>query len=250
MPRAGSAVGDLYVMERDNVSAPGNVRSLFEPALAMPPVREREPMADISGTLSAEINAKAGAGLLEGFLGALGAVGIMGKLRTEFDAKGVKTLQFRIAKAERDSVDPLALGAALVGSKLAKNAPFIGEQYRYYLVSGVARSRSISIVAHRGSSGGASVEIDVEPVAKADVGLSIERSSDGELTFQGARPLAFGVELYELVWLKDLDQFKLKLTGDAIRVRSKRDAPPLATPTLLGGSDADIFVNLGAEPTT
>ena len=245
VPREGSAIGDLYVAEGKQVSAPGSVKHMFHPELVLPPVKEGEPMADITGVFTNAISADAGVSLLDGFLGSLGAGAVLQSIKAEMEAKKVRSLKFRIAAAVRDSVDPLALGVLLQRSKVADDAPFLGPQYRYYLVTAVARSRSISVATHQESDGGPKVSLGLAHVADVKGEVKITRADDGELTFTGEKVLAFGVELYELAWMEQKKQLKLKISGDAIPLRSDRDPRPLAEPAFIGGMDDDIFIRPG-----
>jgi hypothetical protein len=243
VPREGSRVGDLYVSENGRVFAPGNVTRLLEPALEMPEVKT-ERMADLAGSLSSAVSADVGLGLLGSFMTALGAGTVLEKLRVAYAAKGVRTLKFRFSDATRDWVDMLDLGERLIDHKLSSTHPFVSEEHRYYLVTSVSRTTSISVTAQADRESGPGVEIGAAQFGDLDASVKVQSSATGELTFAGIRTLAFGVELYELVYVPKKGQLKLKLPEGAIAVRATPRAEPLAKPVFIGGDDADIFLRL------
>ena len=180
----------------------------------------------------------------DGFLAALGAGGILSKVRAEYELKKVRSLKFRFANATRDWINPMELGGRLVGHRLSGAHPFVAEGHRYYLVTAVARTPSISIIAETNGSTGGTVEIGAAHLADAKSTVKVESSGTGEITFAGEQPLAFGVELYELVYNQKRQQLKLKMPEGAIRVRSVYSAAPLVTPAFIGGDDGDIFLRV------
>ena len=90
-------------------------------------------------------------------------------------------MRFAFEHATRDSIDPLAFGAAMIASKLRTSHPLISDGNRYYLVTAVIRSSAIRISlegdqtkcseAHRGS--GSVVEVNGE--------VKVEKHSDVEI---------------------------------------------------------------------
>ncbi len=247
VPREGAAVGDLYVYDGKRVSAPGKVMYLLEPPLELPPVTAGEVMADVSGTVSNSVSLEAGFGLLEGFLAAMGAVGIVSSLRASWQARRVGFLRFRFSSAVRDSVDVLLLGSRLIRHKLVEDHPLHDEDHRYYLVTAVARTPSISIVAE--SAEGKAVAVDIGAARMADVGagVSVQQTSEGEVTFAGSKSLAFGVELHELQYDSKRGRVKLRMPEGAVRVRSRERGGPqrLMQPAVIGGPEDDVFLPLG-----
>ncbi len=82
VPRERVKPGDLYVEDKRGVTAPGQVGSFLTPPPKLPrPVRD-ETMADASGQMSRRLSLDVGLRLLQNFLLALGAVGVMDELTT------------------------------------------------------------------------------------------------------------------------------------------------------------------------
>src|SRR2546425_2350227 len=165
VPREGAKVGDLYVEDRNGVSAPGSVVSFVDPPLVLPRQKRNEVMADVAGLVSDEVDIKTGLGLLEGFLVAVGAGAIVDKVRAEYEAARARTIRFRFPDATRDSVDPIELGTRLEEHKLAEDHPLWAPANRYYLVTAVARTSSITVRAGTGESESVDLEIGALTVA-------------------------------------------------------------------------------------
>jgi hypothetical protein len=245
IPRANTAVGDLYIHDGEHTSASGSVTHFLEPALKIPAGAADEQMADVSGQISQAVSVKAGFGLLESFLTALGAAGIVTKARAGLEAKGAATLRFRFKGATRDSVDAMLLGSKLARHTLKKNHALYRKDYRYYLVTAVVRSPSISIVAE--SNRARAVDLDVKALKSgAKAAVRVEQSDKGEVTFAGKKKLAFGVELYELVLDPERHTLKLRLPPGVVRVRTVAGpaAAPAVAPAVIGGPDANAFLEI------
>lgn len=246
VPKENVAVGDLCVHDGERTSRPGKVTYFLEPPLEMPPVTVGENMADVSGMVSHGVSARVGLGLLEGFLTALGAAGIVNKVRASYEARNANVLKFRFARATRDSVDVLLLGSKLIRHKLVEDHPLYEEGYRYYLVTAVARTPSISIIAENAKTKAVNVDVGAMQIADVATGVSVEKSSEGEVTFVGGKSLAFGVELHELLYDTKRNKLKLKLPPGAIRVlRGAREASGrLVEPAFIGGVEGDVFLTI------
>jgi hypothetical protein len=238
VPREGAAIGDVYIRREGKTSTPGSVRWLLDPPLEkMPPAKTGEQMADVAGTLSQRLDAELGLGLLEGFLAALGALGLSAKARAGVKASKVHTLRFRFADATRDAVDPFQLGFELNERRIATNNAIIEPGQQYYLVTGLARSPSISMVTE--NEHGNSVELDLAATGLAEVeaGVSVAHTNTGEVTFKGAQSLVFGLELYELSYDAEEERLRLRLPDNAVRLRRKRATRDIIQPVLLGSDD-------------
>ena len=67
----------------------------------------------------------------------------------------------------------------------------------YFVVTGVAKSPSISIALDGDQKQVMDVNAEVKQLVNASGGISIETSGSGQITFKGDKSLAFGVELFE-----------------------------------------------------
>lgn len=82
IPRADVAVGDLYAVRGDRALPPGRVTDFLTPPPRLPRVR-REPLADLTDVVSDAVSVHAGLGLFEGFLTALAAGAVSGRVRAQ-----------------------------------------------------------------------------------------------------------------------------------------------------------------------
>ncbi|MGH2543872.1 MAG: hypothetical protein ACRDIB_13805 [Ardenticatenaceae bacterium] len=245
-PREGVAVGDLYVQDGKQVSSPGSVVYFLEPPLEMPPLNAGEVLADVSGMLSNAVSANAGLGLLDTFLAALGAAGIVSKLRAAFETKKASAVRFRFASATRDSVDPMQLGSKLIRHKIIEDHPLYDDDSHYYLVTAVVRTPNISIVAQSDSSTAVDLGVEAMQLGSADTGVTVEKMQGGEVTFKGKKSLAFGVQLYELSYDQKRKKLKFKLPPGLVKVRSAAagGSKQILTPAFIGGEDDDVFLEV------
>jgi hypothetical protein len=212
----------------------------------MPEVQKGELLADITGTLSHGVAFKVGFGLLEGFLTALGASGIVTKVRVGFEKEKTSQIKYRFARATRDSVDVLQMGVELIGKELMEDHPLYEEDYSYFLVTGVARTPSISIVAE--GKDGQAVNLDLEALKIGEISpsVSVEKTGEGEITFSGEKSLAFGVELLKLLYDPKQNRIDLEMQNDVVKVRKVRDdekpAKPMVGHAFIGGEQDDAFI--------
>jgi hypothetical protein len=184
-----------------------------------------------------------GFGLLEGFLAALGASGMVTKVRVGFEKEETSQIKYRFARATRDSVDVLQMGVELIGKELMEDHPLYEEDYRYFLVTGVARTPSISIVAE--SKDGQAVNLDLEALKIGEVSpsVSVAKTGEGEIMFSGERSLAFGVELLELSYDAEENRIELKMQSDEIKLRRNgQPTKPMVGPAFIGGEQDDAFI--------
>jgi hypothetical protein len=246
-PRESAAVGDLYVYDGRRVSPPGNVAYFLKPALEMPEPTKGERMADVEGVMSKGFSLELGLGLLEGFFSAFGAGALADKVKAQYEAHQTRSLRFRVTEATRDFIDPFKLGMALIGKKLLEDHPMWSEDNRYYLVTGVARTPSISIVAANGGSSAIQLDLEALKLAGATGALTVARSSESEVTYKGDRPLAFGVELCELSYELQRGSLRLKMPEGAIpglKGTAAESADPSALRAFIGEKDGDAFLKM------
>jgi hypothetical protein len=248
IPREKAAVGDLYVVDGDRASAPGNVEYFLEPEVKLPPQTKNEHMADVEGEISDAVSLSAGIGLLEGFLAALGAPGVISKVKAGYTAKRAESLRFHLDDATRDSVDVMRLGGALAGRRPIEGHPMWSEGSRYYLVTAVARAPSITVIAKDDRSHTVDVGLEAMKVATADTAVSVEGSADVGITYTGPRKVAFGVELLELSFDDETRAVKLSVPEEAVPVRDADARAPAIGRDFIGGADGDAFIALDRGP--
>lgn len=247
IPRENAGVGDLYVYDGKRVSTPGNVMHFLEPPFKMPDIITGEDMADVTGRVSNGISANVGLRLLENFLNAMGAFGIMNKVHASYETKGTKTLKFRFAQATRDYVDVMLVGRELVNYRIMEKHALYGKGYYYYLVTAVVRSPSISIIAEDDNAKFMNIDLEGMKLLESSAGVLAVKSNDGEVTFIGKKSLAFGVELYELIYDAKSETLKIRMPQDAIPMKGQPILKPtfsIPRPAFIGGTEGDVFINV------
>src|SRR5262245_17580395 len=105
MPRERVRTGDLYVEDANGITASGQVEGFLTPPPELPKPLRGERMGDVSGQISRSISFDVGLGLLQNFLLALGAAGVLDELRAGYEQERARTMRFRFIEATRDSID-------------------------------------------------------------------------------------------------------------------------------------------------
>jgi hypothetical protein len=246
IPRRDAKIGDVYVQTKQGIAAPGQLRSLLTPAPKMPPANKGEPIAQITKKQTRALSLKIGLGLLEGFLGAIGATVAVGKIKAAYEQSGATTVRFKIKKATRDSIDLLKFGKALTPCKLDKAHPFVQSGNRYYVTVAVVRSPSISVIAEDSAQKAVDLEVSaVKNVANVKGKIKIKHEGDGELTYQGPEPLVFGVELVEMTYDEAQSKFLLSGMRDAVAVRAAKKAAKKIERAFIGDPKrGDVFLRM------
>jgi hypothetical protein len=242
VPRADAAPGDVYVETERGLSAPGRFANVLRGAFELPPVRAGEPIADLSVKLSRALDLKVGLGLLETFLAAVGAAGLIEQAKAGYARAGIRTVRVRLRDARRDSMDPLAFGARLAGGALDLDNPLVRAARRFYVTTAVVRTSSLSILGEDDAAQAVDVELGALQ-SSAGAKASVSREAMGELTYRGDQALAIGVELFELA-ADEAGRLTLNVPADAVRVRAAAGASPMPAPVLVGGEAGDAFLRL------
>src|ERR1700691_71927 len=110
MPGGRVGCGSVYIKEGKRVTAPGSLSDLVEPAITLAEPYHEPDLADLSGTWSGSVSLNLGIGLLHNFLTALGAAGLINKLKASVQPTSVKNIAFRFREVSRDSLSPISLG--------------------------------------------------------------------------------------------------------------------------------------------
>jgi len=247
VPREKSFLGDVYVREGDSkrLSFPSHISSFLEPHFELPlPTIDETFGNNISGITSNEIDASIGLEFLEGFLNVL-AIGSLGtKIRAHFEEKSARKIKFNFADATRDSVQPELLRSVLGRYHVKEDSNLAEEGRRYYIVTGLAKSPSISIITEGNNQKRLDVNAQAAGISNFSAGVSIQKSEEGKIIFNGKKRLVFGVELFELEYNHITKRFTLKLTEEVFKVRKAGVQEETSTrkvlkPALLGNKEED-----------
>jgi hypothetical protein len=183
-------------------------------------------------------------------LNVLSPVGIGAKIRANYEGHNAKTIKFRFSSPTRDYVeDPYYLNVKLQKHKIAEGNEL--KERRYYLVTGVVRSPSISLTAEDENARIVGGNVNVLETIGGSANLSIKESNNGDVTFMGKKSLAFGVELYELIYDRDKGQLRFSTVTKPIVVRKPGEIDTNVEtradiePTFMGDSkEGDAFITI------
>lgn len=241
IPRADAEVGDIYISDGRRTAPAGSLRNLLEPPLDVTPKRN-EPMSDLAGQMTREIDVEAGLGLLEAFLGAIGASGIIQTVRASYQQQNVRTLSFAFQHPVRDHVDILELGAALDGRRFRPAHAIAPERFRFYVTASTARSGALSVQARTEAHSSVDLSGEVAHVLDVNTKVQVKGTADGTVTYAGEQPLTFGVELYELSHDQDAQALRLAMPDEPLAVRGPVGArPPRA---IVGDPAGDVLLTI------
>jgi hypothetical protein len=240
-PRADVAVGDVYPVKDGDTGQPGRLEYLVSPAPALPECKMNEAMADVAGATSDTVEAETGAGFLDSFFAALGAVGFQGKLKADMAAKQASGVQFRFSGATRDYADPFAIERKLKERQVNREASLLKPDYRYYLVTGVVRTNQITFSVFGSGSGKISVDVEALSIANVNSGISTQRGANEEVTVSGNTRLAFAVQLNEININNVSGRLELTIPTGPVATRSSGPGK-VAGYSRIGGPDASIFL--------
>jgi hypothetical protein len=244
VPRAGIEVGDVLVHTQRSIVGTGRVDNLFERGFVMPAVAIGERAISLQDARSNELDARLGLQLLDKLLAAIG-FGDAAKVHAEYAAKGATKLRLRFDEPTRDSVDILLISDRLAGGTPKPHQFKDGESL--YLVTGVLRSRGLSISAQAASGQGVDVSAQVTALAAANGKLAVAKVDDTELIFRGTDPLGFGVELVELTYDPQANRIDRRGVDQPIRVRAGIDGVNNRGLSFIGDGDDELFIDVDVK---
>jgi hypothetical protein len=196
-------------------------------------------MSDVAGQMSREVDVEAGFGVLEAFLAAIGASGIIQTIRAGYQRASVRTLCFAFEHPVRDHVDILELGAELDSRKFRPGRAIDPERFRFYVTASTARSRSLSVQARTETQNSVDVSGEIAHVVDLNAKIQVKGMADGTVSYIGDLPLTFGVELYELSHDRDAQALRLAMPDEPVAVRGPDGAPPRA---IIGDPAGDVLL--------
>lgn len=217
----GVAVFDVYPVADHRASSSGNLSAFIDAELTLPEVRCGEILADVCGTTSDSVSGSVGFKFLEAFFAAVGAQTIFSKLAQRFGGSRSSALRFRFSKAVRDSVDVFAFERVLRKHKCEIDDLLMKEGFRYYVAIGVHRSDALAFKVLDSKSGEIDLSADVKGLVDGD--FELKTAKDFELIIKSNKPLAYGVELSELIYNERRTRLELAITKHYVQT--------LATPT-------------------
>jgi hypothetical protein len=242
VPREDASVGDLYVYDthRKAVSSKGSIVYFLTPTPIIPKPKLDASMADVTATMTKEVDFSAGLSLVSGFLEKLGIGSLLGKVKASYDMKGARTIKFNFPNAAKDSVDAMQFGQNLIKTKPIPNHPFYSKDNKYFLVMAVAKTSAITITVQDATTHNADIDIDALNQDLVNSNAKISKDNNSAITFNGDKKLGFAVELQELIYDGKNKRILLKPTADDIAIKGLLPMAAKKHP----GLKTTVFVNM------
>jgi hypothetical protein len=239
-PREAVSVFDVYPVSGNLVGSPGTLSAFVDTDLQLPEIRRGEVLADVSGTTSDSVSGSAGFKFLESFFAAVGSLPVLGKLTQRFDGGRSAGIRFRFANAMRDSVDVFAFERVLRKQKFDFDDLLMKDGYRYYVAIGVHRSDALAFKVLDSKS--AEVDLSADVKALAEGRIEIKAAGDRELVIKSNKPLAYGVELSELVYNPRRTRLELAATKDFVQTMAPGQELPGSARSMIGGPQDSLML--------
>jgi hypothetical protein len=239
LPGRRVACGSVYVEQDGRLTAPGPLNDLIEPRITLKKPFEDD-LPDLAGVWSDSVSTDVGLELLQNFLVALGAPGLVDEVRVSAKHNASRKVAFRFEKVSRESLNPISLGKALNGRRLSASNPWVRDGNRYFAVAAVVRSRSISIQGRANDDSAIELGVGVATVAEAKAKVEVAHGEDDDLVFKGRDPLAVAVELYELRWDEDRGELYFLTPKGALKLHGLEEGQ-VPEPVYIGTQD-DVLI--------
>ncbi|MCK5243960.1 MAG: hypothetical protein KAJ90_01720 [Desulfobacterales bacterium] len=243
-PRSGIEVGSMVMVSSGRSAVLERLDDLLDAPVALLCVRNNEPMADIQGLLTDVLDVKSGIGISEAFLQSLGAIGIGMQLSTALKEMRDVGLQFCFSNPLRNFVNPASVGAALVQRHFNIEHPVYDPKALYYVITGVAHSKSIDIRLTSQKERAAEADVELEKLINTDAKIQSTQVDNSTWRFEGETAVVFGLELFELSLDATSRRMRLALPPQPVAVRRRGGQVSKPSPSIIGGETNSPFLGL------
>jgi len=244
IPREKSDLGSLYVRTNGRISTPGSITHFLTPKFKIPVSQYDEKMADVYGKITNAVSFSIGIGFLDGFFTAIGSQLLLNEIKVSYEQKQVHSFKFSFKDALRDSIDVGLMGSKLIRHQFNEQHALINPGNRYFLVTGVAKSSSITVISETKDYNLVNLGAEIIHTVNANGNIEISIDGEGAITYTGKEKLIFGVELYELKYDEKRKKMKMLMPPEAIQIRSAKNVDkPLLEPVFLN-EDEDAFIDV------
>lgn len=201
LPRKGIEPMDV-LGKRDSVERLGRLSAVWKTQAPEPRPSAPQPVADVEGRKSQDLELSIGLKALENALRGLGAA----VPSVDFAFRQARKVQFTYTNITSVSVDPLEAGNYLASGDLSVANPVVAQYFleddaHAFLIVDVLRSDSICVTAKAES--GISVDLDVpaiQGIVGAGVGVKQGGASSSTVIFQGPEPVTFGFKAFAIAF--------------------------------------------------
>jgi hypothetical protein len=175
---------------------------IMSSSISLPAVTANQAAAEVNGQSSSSLKIGVGANVLGSLIGALG-----GNPSASLNYTDATNVEFQYQNVFADSIIPLDAGNYLKGAHVdAEN--LILKQYvlgngQLYLIAKIIKSDKFTVKYTKNNGVDASVQIPViQQALGGSISLNTAGGSGATITFQGASPLPFGFQCFQ-VGVKD-----------------------------------------------
>jgi hypothetical protein len=250
IPREKAAVGDIYLYDGNSYNRlkPFGYISSFIRGVFPTPKTKTEGLGDISETISDEASSNIGLKFLEAFLSLLtGAPAFGTTIGAQFKTNRITNIRFQFTKGTREYVDPSFFANEIQGYQVNLGSALYNRKYHYFIVTAVLRSSSVRVISDTSKEKTTKIGAKAELLAKGKGGLTVNYSEKGKIVFDGEKPLAFGVQLYEIEYDFQSERFSMKPTDRAYNTLKDEVKKKAMTylPSFIGNPKRnDVFVEI------
>ncbi|MBL0157128.1 MAG: hypothetical protein IPP47_08510 [Bryobacterales bacterium] len=202
LPRKGISPMDV-LGRRDSVERLGRLSAVWKTTAPEPQLSVPQPVADVEGRRSQDLELSIGLKVLENALRGLGAA--VPSVDSAFQQ--ARKVQFTYTNITSVSVAPLDAGNYLASGDLNVANPvvsqyFLDDDAHAFLIVDVLRSDSICVTAKAAS--GIAVDVDVpaiQGIVGAEVGVKHGGANSSTIIFQGPEPITFGFKAFVIAFV-------------------------------------------------
>jgi hypothetical protein len=147
IPREDVSLADVYPVDGDDVLEPLSIHYLLKnPTGGFSTTTKNKTWGVIRGVMSDSIQASEGLEFLEEFLTAVTG-GIITGLKVHYQTNRTHFVKYKFSDPTRDRIDPGELGQKLMNNTINVKHPVYKLGRRYFVVTGILRSKSLTIAA-------------------------------------------------------------------------------------------------------
>lgn len=242
LPRRGVNVGEVLIRDGADLRCAGTVSRLFAPPLDLPPVRTVA-LPDVDGVTSARRSARTSAAPLTGLLTALGVGGASAS--ASLSASRDITVAYRLTGTRYQSTDLLTLADELAARVPLPDHALLRREREFFIAHAVAEAIGITAMFTSTNDRAGKLATELAAVIKAEGSVEVTGDHQGRLVVAGTEPVTFGLAVVRLVTRGD--ELRISPAPRPRAVRGNTPAPAIVPAVLFGGTDGDVFVQLGSS---
>jgi len=249
VPRGGVEVGDLFVANKQRILEQWDrLRDLYDPELELPKPKPR-PVTDMAQVESKSYDATAGFEALEGFLQGLGVPAVPLQVAIEAARTAAVSLSFSVANVRRTGLLPGEINREMGLRAKTAHWESVDMARQHYVAHAVWDAKSLYIKVQGEKKTVSKLSASLTKVAKGAVGLTVNGSSSGLITYDRKQPIVFGLQVTAVRFDNGVPRLDGAIDPGPMPVRNtKGQSGPIAegpeSGTLIGARKGSPFVRL------